>query len=728
MSKLYVGNLPADVTEGTLRQLLLDHSVTCATILVKRGGYAFVDCPDQSMADRAIDKLNGFNFLGSTLVVEPSVAGGTKKRGPGGVGDAAGEHVGNGWSGSNTRIVVSNIPPHVRFEDLEPLLTPFGPVQNCEKLSGGRGGDGATQAVQIGYESLEQAQQAVNQLNGCEFEGASLKVELAMERGGGGGRGGRGGRGGPRTGLMPFSNMPLTTRQTDFPLRILVQSDMVGAIIGRQGSTIRQITQQTRARVDVHRKDNIGSLEKAITIYGNPENCTNACKRILEVMLQEASSTNKGEISLKILAHNNLIGRIIGKGGNTIKRIMQDTETKITVSSINEISNFNLERIITVKGSIENMSKAEAMISAKLRQSYENDLQAMAPQSLMFPGLHPMAMMSTAGMGFPSRGGGGGGTGGGSAGGGGGAGSFPPGPGGLYGSAPPPPHHPHYPSMYPSPMGPPPVGAQGPPGSQHGGDLQETTYLYIPNNAVGAIIGTKGTHIRNIIRFSGASVKIAPLEQEKGALVGPGGEPGQPPQQGMMGPQAERRVTIIGSPEAQWKAQYLIFEKMREEGFVGGGGAEEVRLTVEILVPSSQVGRIIGKGGQNVRELQRMTGSVVKLPPEQPVSSAGASGQGSPSSSLAPSHTLGEETTVHIIGPFYSVQSAQRRIRAMVMQAQPSGGPRRGGGGERLGQERGGSGGSSSGGGSTAGGSRRGMGGGAGDPSANVSPPGQMQQ
>lgn len=83
-------------------------------------------------------------------------------------------------------------------------------------------------------------------------------------------------------------------RQTDFPLRLLVQSDMVGAIIGRQGSTIRQITQQSRARVDVHRKDNVGSLEKAITIYGNPDNCTNACKRILEVMQQEAINTNKG--------------------------------------------------------------------------------------------------------------------------------------------------------------------------------------------------------------------------------------------------------------------------------------------------------------------------------------------------------------------------------------------------------------------------------------------------
>ena len=42
-------------------------------------------------------------------------------------------------------------------------------------------------------------------------------------------------------------------RGVDFPLRILVSSDMVGAIIGRGGATIRTITQETRARVDVHR-------------------------------------------------------------------------------------------------------------------------------------------------------------------------------------------------------------------------------------------------------------------------------------------------------------------------------------------------------------------------------------------------------------------------------------------------------------------------------------------
>ena len=51
--------------------------------------------------------------------------------------------------------------------------------------------------------------------------------------------------------------------------------------------------------------------------------------------------------------------------------------------------------------------------------------------------------------------------------------------------------------------------------------------------------------------------------------------------------EARRKVTVTGNPEAQWKAQYLIYEKLREEGF--SGAVEDVKLTVEIRVPSSQV-------------------------------------------------------------------------------------------------------------------------------------------
>jgi insulin-like growth factor 2 mRNA-binding protein 1 len=67
------------------------------------------------------------------------------------------------------------------------------------------------------------------------------------------------------------------------------------------------------------------------------------------------------------------------------------------------------------------------------------------------------------------------------------------------------------------------------------------------------------------------------------------------------------------------------------------GSVEDIRLTLEISIPSSQIGRIIGKGGASVKELQKVTGATVKFPE-----------QGTTGSSL--------EAPVHIIGTFYASQ------------------------------------------------------------------------
>ena len=142
-------------------------------------------------------------------------------------------------------------------------------------------------------------------------------------------------------------------------------------------------------------------------------------------------------------------------------------------------------------------------------------MQAYAPQSAMFPGLHPMAMISTFQMGLPPRG-------------------CPPSMGGgMYGSSP----NSYPPLVYPGPF--PNQGGSGSGGGGGGPDLsQEHTFVYVPNSIVGALIGTKGSQIRSIIKFSGASIKIAPLEEDK--------EPSE---------QTERKVTVVGSPEAQWKVR-----------------------------------------------------------------------------------------------------------------------------------------------------------------------------
>ncbi|KAK2158971.1 hypothetical protein LSH36_161g14031 [Paralvinella palmiformis] len=536
MFRLYCGNLDSRVTEETLQDLFEENSLSVTNIVVKRG-YAFVDCPDQTILDKSIDKLNGYNLMGSVMQVEPSTM--SKRR-------------------RSNRIVIRNLPEHAGQEDIQHLVATFGTVQRCDLVTGAM-----ENSVNVTYETPDQAQQAVEQLNGYDYHQTVLKAEFMNNNNGR--RLNQGARG-------PLRNSGTGTRGSGYPLRILVPSDFVGAIIGRKGQTIRNITTQCKARVDVHGKENSGLLEKVISIYGQPENCTNACKEILLVMQQEASANNRGDVTLKMLADDRYCGRIIGKEGKVIKKIREDTDTKITVSNVQEVAAMYPDRVITIRGSIDNMSLAEAAISTKLRECYEKEMQAPMPNMMMGAPMSGLPMV-------PS--------------------------GGLYGMR--------------APYG--VMQSVQPP--------TETCQISVPNSAVGAIIGAGGSNIKQIIRDSNAFVTIEPKRDD---------DPN---------PAVERIVTIKGNPDAIWRASFFVFEKLKQEGFAGN---EDVRLRTAMKVPKSMVGRVIGKGGKNVRDIQRMTGAVIKLPEDQSVQ--------------------GEEVMVEVYGTFMATQSAHSRIRALVQQGQ----------------------------------------------------------
>lgn len=55
---------------------------------------------------------------------------------------------------SANKIVISNVPSNVRFEQLDQILSQFGSVKEIEKLNQQ---DGPRQVIQISFESAEQA-------------------------------------------------------------------------------------------------------------------------------------------------------------------------------------------------------------------------------------------------------------------------------------------------------------------------------------------------------------------------------------------------------------------------------------------------------------------------------------------------------------------------------------------------------------------------------------------
>jgi RNA recognition motif-containing protein len=99
------------------------------------------------------------------------------------------------------KLYVGNLSYNVSDSDLEQLFAPFGTVQSAQVImdrdSGRSKGFGF---VEMG--SDQEAQAAINGLNGTESDGRALTVNEARpkESGGGGGRGGYGGGGGGKRG------------------------------------------------------------------------------------------------------------------------------------------------------------------------------------------------------------------------------------------------------------------------------------------------------------------------------------------------------------------------------------------------------------------------------------------------------------------------------------------------------------------------------------------------
>uniref|UniRef100_A0A9J8B9M4 Insulin-like growth factor 2 mRNA binding protein 1 n=1 Tax=Cyprinus carpio carpio TaxID=630221 RepID=A0A9J8B9M4_CYPCA len=551
MNKLYIGNLNENVTAEDLVKTFEDHKIQYSGQFLMKTGYAFVDCPDDQWAMKAIETFSGkVELHGKRIEVEHSVP---KKQ----------------------RYFIHSHHPKMLSVTINPLV--FMHIIHAFRLK-----------------------RAIQKLNGYQFENNALRVsyipdensDTDSQRGPDNGRRpGYGPRGHSRQ-MSPGSGIPSKHQHADIPLRLLVPTQYVGAIIGKEGATIRNITKQTQSKIDVHRKENAGAAEKPISIHSTPEGCSAACRMILEIMIQEAKDTKTAdEVPLKVLAHNNFVGRLIGKEGRNLKKVEQDTDTKITISPLQDLTLYNPERTITVKGSIEACCLAEQEIMKKVREAYDNDVAAMNQQTHLIPGINLGAI-----------------------------GLFPP------SSAMPPP------ALGNSILMSHKLGLCGtlPYYSQltqfSFASEQETVHVYIPAQAVGALIGKKGQHIKQLSRFAGASIKIAPAEAPDSKM---------------------RMVIVTGPPEAQFKAQGRIYGKLKEENFFGP--KEEVKLETHIKVAAAAAGRVIGKGGKTVNELQNLTAAEVVVPREQ----------------TPDEH---DQVIVKIIGHFYASQLAQRKIRDILTQ------------------------------------------------------------
>lgn len=102
---IYVGNLPYKATDDDVRALFEAHgTVSSARVIVDRAsgqskGFGFVEMPERGAAEKAIEAINGSDFMGRALRVNESQP---KPRGGGG-GFGGGRRDGNRGGDSRDR-------------------------------------------------------------------------------------------------------------------------------------------------------------------------------------------------------------------------------------------------------------------------------------------------------------------------------------------------------------------------------------------------------------------------------------------------------------------------------------------------------------------------------------------------------------------------------------------------------------------------------------------------
>ncbi|GFU45892.1 far upstream element-binding protein 1 [Nephila pilipes] len=323
----------------------------------------------------------------------------------------------------------------------------------------------------------------------------------------------------------PFPPEPGHIPDGQYVAEMMIPGPKVGLLIGKGGENIRNLQEKGGVKMVLIQDGPQQTIhEKPLRISGDPQKVEFAKQMVIDLLAQkdmERNYANGGGPTTQeeIMVPRQAVGVVIGKGGDMIKRIQQDSGAR--VQFIQGKEDLPGDKLCQITGAIDQVQKASVMI------------RDLIESVLMGGGGAPNNMGMPAGRGR-------------------GRGRGMGGPGGMR----------------------PDFGPGGPRmGRPVGGDGGTEIQFSVPANKCGLVIGKGGETVRNINQQSGAHVEIArgapPNPHEKvftirgnpqqiehakqlimervGMPLGQGGPPGGPNQQG--GPQGQY-------PGPQYQQQY----------------------------------------------------------------------------------------------------------------------------------------------------------------------------
>ncbi|KAL3617847.1 hypothetical protein CASFOL_038168 [Castilleja foliolosa] len=396
-------------------------------------------------------------------------------------------------------------------------------------------------------------------------------------------------------------------------IRVLFPASKIGAIIGKGGSTISQIRQETGAKVRV--EDNVpGCDERVITIIGSDkdneivseqvksegketkipdvgenieehgesdekqdvpvddprsekEKVSSSVQKALLVVLDkmvdilsektegDEESKKPASVVFRLLIFSGQVGCVLGKAGNVIKQISSESGAQIRILPKDKLPSCasSSDELVQISGNLDALKKALQSVSQLLLESSPRN------QDSFFANV----------VGQPSH-------------------SFRP-----------PPRQDRFPPNQPfhghgAPF---PAGFHDAEAGMHGTmnfPPEVVTFrLLCSEEKVGGVIGKGGSVVRRLKNETGCEIKILDGEGD-----------------------SEDRLIIISGPaypDDRISAPQDAVLRVQSRILTAAPENKDKNMTAKLLVSSHQIGCLLGKGGSVIAEMRKLTGAYIRI-------------------------------------------------------------------------------------------------------------------
>jgi len=146
----------------------------------------------------------------------------------------------------------------------------------------------------------------------------------------------------------------VTSRQVTLDVKI--PKEHVGIVIGRQGANIREIQAKTETRLNF--KDELETEDyRVVSIRGMPDSA-----QMAEILIHQTIAQQPRVETVVMMVPTRTVGKIIGRGGDTVRSISRATRCKVDV----ERETKRYETRIELRGSSDSIESAKKLIQEKV--------------------------------------------------------------------------------------------------------------------------------------------------------------------------------------------------------------------------------------------------------------------------------------------------------------------------------------------------------------------------